>query len=189
MITRILFTAKMSYHHRKKLREFQKNKDLQSKTVQDLNCPLLKHQGIKILALDMDGVLASYGQNELESNTHLWLKHCIEHWGSANIFIYSNRPNLIRKNYFMKYFPGLGFVEVSRKKPYPDGLYQIMTKTHSKPEEILVVDDRLMTGILASIIVGTKAQWITKPMISLYKRPLTELFFMGLRVLERGLLR
>ncbi len=189
MLERIFFSIKMGWFYRKRLREFQRNKGLQAKTIFDLDLPSLKDQGIKVLALDMDGVLVSYGQNILAKKTVDWLNHCIELLAATYIFIYSNRPCPIRRQYFSEHFPSLGFVEATRKKPYPDGLYNIMEKTGTMASDILVVDDRLLTGILASLIAGTKAQWITKPMISLRKRPLTELFFIALRALERLLLR
>lgn len=188
MIARIFFAIKTAFLYRNKLREFQRNRNWQIKTITDLDLASLKHQGIKVLALDMDGVLVPYGQNELSETIKDWLNRAVLELSAPNIYIYSNKPNSERRAYFSNYFPGLGFIDVKRKKPYPDGLYQIISKTHTSPEEVLVVDDRLLTGILAAVIVGARAKWITKPLISFRLRPLAELFFILLRALERFLL-
>lgn len=188
MIKRIIFALKMGWRYRDRLREFEKNQTLQVKSLGDLNLSLLKSQGIKVLALDMDGVLVPYGQTQLDPGLIIWLKDCMEHW-KYQIYIYSNKPNAARKNYFLNNFPGIGFIAHVRHKPYPDGIYQIMDKTKVAAFEILVVDDRLLTGILAALIAGAKAKWIIKPTISLFKSPGMELYFIFLRALERLALR
>lgn len=189
MIARILFAVKQGWHYRNQLRQFMTHPDLQVNTPLDLDLLSLKNDiGIKVLALDLDGVMVSYGENKLTDPLAAWLSRCVEQWTVANIFIYTNRSSTLRKEYFLQHFPGMRFVEVSRKKPYPDGLYQIIEKTKVLPGEILVIDDRLLTGILAALIVGTKAKWVTKPLISIKKRPVAELLFILLRALERFLL-
>lgn len=188
MLRRIIFALKMGWRYRDRLREFEKNNTLQVKRLEDLNLSLLKSQGIKVLALDMDGVLVPYGQTELESGLTTWLKDCMERW-KYHIYIYSNKPNAARKKYFLEHFPSIGFITQVRHKPYPDGIYQIMDKTKVAAFEILVVDDRLLTGVLAALIAGAKAKWVTKPRISLLKRPGMELYFIFLRALERLALR
>lgn len=189
MIKRFLYAVKQGWQHRNRLRAFRTHADLQVKTVLDLDLQALKKMGIKVLALDLDGVLVPHGETQLAIAIVDWLNNCIEIWTSANIFIYSNQPSYKRKQYFLLHFPGLNFIEGVRKKPYPDGLYHIMTQQQVFASDILLVDDRLLTGILASIIAGTKAKWVTKPFISLCKRPITELFFIFLRALERFMLR
>ncbi len=72
-----------------------------------------------------------------------------------------------------------------RKKPYPDGLIDIATKLNLEMQSLLIVDDRLLTGILAGILVGAQLKWVTKPYISLRKKPMVELGFMVLRFLEK----
>jgi predicted HAD superfamily phosphohydrolase YqeG len=189
LIKRILFAIKQAWHYRNSLKQFENNSHLQAKSVRELDLPLLKASGIKVLAIDLDGVMVPYGEDKLTEPLVLWLYDCIQLWTVSNIFIYSNRPGAARKQYFLEFFPGVRLVEVERKKPYPDGIYQIIQKTNVSAEEILVLDDRLLTGILAAIIVGSRAKWITKPMISFTKRPFSELFFILLRALERLLLR
>nr|MBP9764408.1 hypothetical protein [Gammaproteobacteria bacterium] len=70
----------------------------------------------------------------------------------------------------------------------PDTILSILQKTQVSPSELLVVDDRLLTGILAAIIAGVRGCYIVEPLVDLHKHLLSELFIMSLRKLERWLL-
>jgi hypothetical protein len=52
----------------------------------------------------------------------------------------------------------------------------------------MLVDDRLLTGGLAACIAKVSITYITRPIVLLSKRPLSELFFMMLRFWERRLI-
>jgi predicted HAD superfamily phosphohydrolase YqeG len=72
-----------------------------------------------------------------------------------------------------------------RKKPYPDGMLKIIELSQAKPNEIALVDDRLLTGILATTIAGTHCVYITKAYRRFASQPIRECFFSSLRFLEK----
>jgi HAD superfamily phosphatase (TIGR01668 family) len=185
----LLFALRMGWTYRKRLKEFQSNASLRGASVLSLNLSELKANGIKALALDFDGVLAPYGAETLTPAIKQWIHECLAVWGENNIYILSNRPTVSRKMYFSTHFNGIRFIDQVRKKPYPDGINQILTTNHLPPASLLVVDDRLLTGILAAILAGTNARWVSQPLISFKLNPIPELFFILLRSLERFLFR
>ena len=75
-----------------------------------------------------------------------------------------------------------------KKKPYPDGLNAIIKDAKVKPNEVVLVDDRLLTGVLASLNAKTKIIYITDPRENLFSVFfLQECFFATLRFLEKRL--
>ncbi len=187
MIIRVFYGLRMGWVHRHRLKPYRDDPNLQIETILDLKPEILKAEGIKVLALDYDGVLAPHGEDALDKNIVKWLKEGREVFGANNVFILTNKPTHHRTEMFAAH--GIQLIKAKRKKPYPDGLQQILSQTGISPEELLLIDDRLLTGILAANIVGVQAKWVTKPFINLSKRPLTESFFIALRSLERQLLR
>lgn len=187
MIIRVFYGLRMGWRHRHNLIPYRHDPDLQAETILHINPKALKEEGIKVLAVDFDGVLAAHGEEKLENNIVKWLVSCYEVFGKGHVFILSNKPTRSRAATFASY--GIEVIRAPRKKPYPDGLLYILSRTKVSPEELLLIDDRLLTGILAANIVGVQARWVTKPFINLAKRPLTELFFVVLRSFERQLLR
>lgn len=145
--------------------------------------------GIEILILDFDGVLASHGETKVTPKVMTWLMKCTDQFQSNQIFILSNKPLLKRRVFFRENFPNIVFMKTKKKKPYPDGILQIMKDTSVSPENIMIIDDRLATGILAAEIAGIKGCLITKPYTNFLRRPISESFFMILRWLERQLAR
>lgn len=190
MLQRFRYTLKMLWRYRTTLATYRHDSLLHTTSVMELKPSTLKSRGIRILALDFDGVLASHGETLVEKEIQPWLQDCLTVFGHGNLFILSNKPTEARLQYFNQFFPGIIFVKAKRKKPYPDGLLEILAlKKETQPEALLMVDDRLFTGILAAIIANTRACYITQPIISLIKRPFHELFFMGLRALEHLIIR
>ncbi len=185
MIHRLYYSLGMAWQHRARLRVYRRQRALQCKTVLDLDLSAVKAQGIRALALDFDGVLASYGEREISPTIGSWLNNSIEVFGQGKVFILTNKPTEARESYFSEHFKGVILVRAARKKPYPEGIFQILQRVKIEARELLVVDDRLLTGILAAIIAETTACYITKPWINLRKRPVPELFFMSLRIIER----
>lgn len=188
MIQRLLFAIRMGWRYRQQLTNFNKQPTLQCSTILSLEPNQLKADGVSVLALDFDGVLASHGEDKLSPAVLNWLRTCVKNRRENSIFILSNRPTVERQQYIADQLPGVQLIKSPRKKPYPDGLLKILEITQALPETVLVVDDRLLTGILAAVMVGTKARWVTKPFISIRKRPCQEIFFMFLRWGERWLL-
>ena len=131
------------------------------------------------------------GYYRLMETTHLypqlneWLKASLQAFGKDKVCILSNKPTETRYLYFLENFQGLEFIRVIKKKPYPEGLLYILQKMQLEPKELLVIDDRLLTGILAAVLVGARGCLITKPWVCLSRRPIQESLFIVLRKLER----
>lgn len=188
MLSRIRYTVSVGMRNRKKLRNFLLDPNLQLRTITDLRLADLERLGIQILVLDFDGVLAPHAEPCLDPQVYRWLQDFSQSFPVNKIYILSNKPTIQRQEYFQQHFPGIKFIVAKRKKPYPDGLLQIIQETAFKPEQLLLVDDRLGTGIIAAIISGTRAYWVNQPYADFKKRPVRESFFAGLRWLEQKLL-
>jgi len=176
------YTLSEFYNKRQSLAEIYRQTPRRYSTLH-IHPTELKQQGIEVFILDFDGVLAEYGASQPQLNS--WLTECVTVFGADHVFILSNRPSPDRIQYFKQHFVGVRFIEVPRKKPYPEGLEKIMQLTQKSPEKLVLVDDRLLTGVLAACIAKTQVIYITDPYINFSKHPIAELFFMSLRLLER----
>ena len=188
MINRIKYALRMAFRYRKALSAYRRDEESQRQSILNLDPEHLRATGIKRIALDFDGVLAAHGGTEIGLEIRHWLNHCIQTFGLGHVFIVTIKPSTERAKYFSTHFSGVEFIFPKRKKPYPDSLLSILEKTKMNPSELLVVDDRLLTGILAAIIVGARGCYITQPLVNVYKHSLSEFFIMSLRQLERWLL-
>lgn len=187
MIYRIWYALSMIRQHCKTLKAYNQDPSLQVNSVLQLVPTVLKAQGIRAIVVDFDGVLAPHGENCPNSNLEDWLNSCVHSFGLGRVFILSNKPTLRRQAYFTEHFTGIEFV-IGKKKPYPDGILKIAKITDLIPAELLVVDDRLLTGVLAAIIAGASARYVVNPLANFTKRPLVESFFAALRKIERWLI-
>ncbi|WP_086488414.1 YqeG family HAD IIIA-type phosphatase [Thioflexithrix psekupsensis] len=149
----------------------------------------LNRLNISVLALDFDGVLAAHGETQPTPELIAWLKTMVAHLGNAHVFILSNKPTPERVAFFAAHFAGVRVIAGVRKKPYPDGLKTIMDITQQPASAILLVDDRLLTGVLAACIAQTQIAYITHPHCNFNRRPVQESFFWSLRFLERRLMQ
>jgi len=184
MCKRIFYALNKAWINKEKLKNYLNDPHLQVNILLDLELSTLKLEGIKVLVLDFDGVLSAFGEKIPRPELNEWLKSSVQTFGFGKVFILTNKPNEFRRLYFLEHFPGIEFIEVQRKKPYPDGLIQILQKVSIEPKELLMVDDRLLTGILAAVLVHAQAILVLKPWISWSHRPIAELFFIFLRTLE-----
>jgi predicted HAD superfamily phosphohydrolase YqeG len=155
----------------------------------EITIDTLKETGASIIVLDYDGVLAPHGINELGPDIIDWLNHITSEFGEENIYILSNKPKTSRCDYLRTIHPNIRFMTGIRKKPFPDGLMAIRNVADCKISDIVILDDRLLTGGLATCIAGTKFIYIKKPLISLAHNCIAELFFIVLRSLERLFIR
>jgi uncharacterized protein len=181
---RFIYAFRMGRRFRRELKRYTKDRNLQIETILELKPELLKSIGVRVLAVDFDGVLASHGEHQPDSKIVEWLASCVAALGKENVYVLSNKPIAKRIDFFNEL--GIELIRNVRKKPYPDGLQRILEKTQVSPNALLLIDDRLLTGILAAEIVGTQAKLVTKPYMQVVKRPVVELSFMLLRALERG---
>jgi predicted HAD superfamily phosphohydrolase YqeG len=141
--------------------------------------------GILVLALDFDGVLAPHGADQPLPEVVDWLQRAAEVFGQERIFILSNCPFGPRIEWFAANFPGVRFVWGVRKKPYPDGLKKTGELASVPLSEILMVDDRLLTGCLSAVLAGARPFYVRQPYLALRSNLRKELFFMLLRWSER----
>jgi len=186
LIYRIGFTLSMLHRYRRALlqvyRQTPKNNTAYHLSPQDL-----KQRGIQVIVLDFDGVLAADHALLPTSEMQQWLYDCLALFGCEQIFLLSNKPLPKRIAYFEQL--GIRCITNVKKKPYPDGLQQVINLTQLPARQLILMDDRLLTGILATCIAGTQANYITQPYVDLRRRPLSEFIFMSLRFVERGIVR
>lgn len=186
MIKRLIFTIKHSFIARNKIRSIQYEDKYQIREVTELDLDKLKKNGIEYLVFDFDGVLASHGDLIPKPIIFKWFKNVLfKNYNENNIFIFSNKPNYKRISFFTKFFPKIRFIQGVSKKPYPEGLIKITNMLHCKAHSIAVIDDRILTGILASILAGCFPILITQPYKNYFHHPIQELFFGSLRYLEK----
>lgn len=184
MLYRIFYALRLCWHYRKQLHEYAINPALQLPTLLRLTREQLEKGGVQALILDYDGVLASHAEPQPYPETITWLKKL----GNFPIFILSNKPSAERQIFFQQQFPGIRFIVAKRKKPYPDGVKEIIDLANLAPSQIMLIDDRLATGIVLAISMGLQARLISNPYRDFSKRPVREGCFVLLRMLERTLL-
>lgn len=183
MLVRTIYSIYNAIIYRNELSRVVLRESLESIT--DINKLVLSRKQIRILALDFDGVLAPNSYDEPVLAAKQWLDSIIGKGYLKCIYIYSNKPIESRKQYFETHYPEIKFISKVRKKPYPDGLYEIARLEAVPTEKIAMVDDRLMTGILAAIIAGSSSIFIKKPFIDYTNSTVKEIFFTALRFIER----
>lgn len=185
MLSRIIFALQQGWRYRVQLSKYCTDPQFQLPTIFALSPELLQVRHVKVLVLDYDGVLAAHGEPVPRSEAVAWLNQVQAEFGLVKIYILSNKPKLERLEYFQQKFPEIIFVIAPRKKPYPDGLLQIVADAQVKPEQVLLLDDRLGTGILAAILAGTQALLITKPYVNVHGQTFKESGTGLLRWLEK----
>ncbi len=182
MIKRIFYTIQQAIQHRGELLQVVNGINCSKRDVLEVKVSDLV--GVKVLAVDFDGVLASHGKPFPNKLAATWLKD-LEKTFNGSIVILSNKPSVQRKQYFLVNFPKVEFINALRKKPYPDGLQYIEQKYKVKHTEVLLIDDRLLTGVLAAIINKNRFFYIKQPYTDFQYKPVVESFFYLLRVIER----
>jgi predicted HAD superfamily phosphohydrolase YqeG len=145
----------------------------------------LQTDGIKVMALDFDGVLSPHGFAAPIPEATEWLVRCAATFGEENIFILSNKPTRERKEWFESQFPEMRFISGVRKKPFPDGLNKIGELSRAPLSSVLMIDDRLLTGCLAALNAGARPCYIRRPYVSFNQNIIVETFFTLLRSAER----
>lgn len=185
MIKRIIYSIRQTWNYRAQLKSVKHNLTTQSANILAVDVYKLQAEGIRELVLDFDGVMAPHGVAKPLPEVLTWLDRACACFGEDHVFILSNNPIAVRKNYFREHYPRLRFIAGVRKKPYPDGLLAISAVSGSKVASIALLDDRLLTGVLAALIADCKVIYITEPYISWRKHLLEELFFWCMRKIER----
>lgn len=186
---RYLYAINKFWEHKEKLKQYLSEGEKQSLEISEIDTSLLVENDIKALVLDFDGVLNSYAETTVTKNAKIWIEDLLKKMPELKIFILSNKPSSDRKEYFLKNFPKIKFIKCKKKKPYPDSLNDILKENNINQNQLLIVDDRLATGILVAEIVGCKACLITNPYVNLRRRFFVESFFCGLRFFEQKVLK
>jgi len=141
-------------------------------------------QGIRVLVLDFDGVMSFYEGEAPLPEVDTWLSAAKGVFGDA-IFVLTNLPTPARQAMFDTRYPGVHLVRVARKKPYPDGIQAVLEKTGCERHQLLLVDDRLLTGIVLAASMGVRGCWVTKPYQNFEAHPGKEYFVTALRWLDQ----
>lgn len=183
---RMWFAIIQGFRHRQALSQIRSHGH---GNIYNLDLQTLKDHGIHVLVFDFDGVLSGHGEGIPNPKTLSILKHSMDLFGKQHIFILSNKPLKSRELYFKENFPEITFVYAKRKKPYPDGLQQIIEITQADPKTIALIDDRLLTGGLATCLAGTQMIYIDQPLQNFHHQFFAECFFHGLRTLEKWVLK
>jgi len=188
MIARLYYAGQSAWRYREALANYAQDLALQAKTLLDIDLDLLKQKGIQGLILDFDGVLAAHAAPRPLAVMEDWLRKALTVFEPNQLFILSNQPTEARQAYFQTYFPGMSFVYAKRKKPFIDGIQIVLDTLGVAPQTVLLIDDRLLTGILAAQIAGIQGCYVTAPWIDWNKRPFSEAWYYLLRRVERWLL-
>lgn len=179
---RYFYTTQKAIKHRKQL---GKIKNQGHGSVHDVDLEKLKASGIETLVFDFDGVLSGHGEPIPHETAKPILQKSCEIFGKGHVFILSNKPTQTRDDYFKQHFPEIEFIIANRKKPYPDGIKTIIEKTGSPANKVALIDDRLLTGALASCITNAVAVYIDKPKINHKHQPISEMLFWVIRKIEK----
>lgn len=189
MCFRFFYAIRESWRFKLQFKYIMQSPAMQLVNIQDISKSELDARGVSVLVLDYDGVLAAHGEPEPNSEIMIWLRQFSQSFRPGKIYILSNKPTIGRQEFFLQNFPEIRFIIAKRKKPYPDGLLQIAADAGVLPRHLLLVDDRLCTGILATLISGTQGLWITKPYVNIMARPIVETWFIFLRWSEQLIIK
>jgi predicted HAD superfamily phosphohydrolase YqeG len=187
LFQRIGYSFKMGWRKRKALKDYLHNPTKQIKSVTELTPERLQQEGAQVLVLDFDGVLGPDNELIPNDNIKLWLDQVYSIFHDK-LFILSNKPLSTREDYLKIHYPKLQFIKGVAKKPYPEGLQLIQTKTGTPGANIIFCDDRLLTGVLAAELASVKVLWVTNPIRNFSDRFWHEVFFAGLRMMDRAFL-
>ena len=179
------FAMVEGFKYRERLKAFIHNDALQIHQLTEITAQRLDDANIAILVLDFDGVLAGFNASEPLPEAAAWLKTLSQSIGEQRIALLTNKPKPQRLQYFAEHFPLIHVVRGERKKPYPDGLKEIIPYKNVPPHRVLLLDDRLLTGMLATCIAHCQGWYFSSTLPTILARACRETFFSCLRTFER----
>ncbi|MEY3182541.1 MAG: hypothetical protein RLZ35_526 [Pseudomonadota bacterium] len=188
-VVRCVFTLSLAWRYRRVLSGFLKKEPPRCiPSLTDISPKTLYDRGVRALVLDFDGVLSPYQGDRPLPAVETWLSEA-QTWFKGAVFVLSNLPTPARQAMFDSDYPEIRFVVATRKKPYPEGIQAILAQTGLAPHELLLIDDRLLTGIVLAASTGTRGCWITKPYHHFGLHPFKESFVSFLRYLDQCCLK
>ena len=146
----LIYTLKQSYKYKSALKNISKSSQHHYPSVLSIDPEVLKSQGITVLVLDFDGVLNIHNATDIRPPILTWIKQCCDVFGENNLYLHSNNNLNKRLTFLKQHFPAMHILTPQKKKPYPDGLQSISQQTNIQPQQIALIDDRLLTGMLAN---------------------------------------
>lgn len=156
------------------------------RAVTEIDCLSLCDEGVEVLVLDFDGVLVAHGKNAVDrTDVDRWLRQAISVFGDRRVFILSNNPSIERKLSLESQYPGVVFVVPARKKPFTDGLEWVRGETGACYQRMLMIDDRLLTGVLSAVLHQSRAVYITEPYADFDHSWIYEIGMRAVRKIER----
>lgn len=179
------FALKHSWQQRRLLKSFLTDPKKRIQALSEITPEFLEANNIAVLVLDFDGVLAPYDAKYPLPEAQEWLRALSLAVGEQRIALLTNKPKPERLRYFAEHFPSLYIAHHVRKKPYPDGLLQIANYKGVDPHRIALLDDRLLTGMLATCLAYCQGYYFCHPCRNMWRNPVRESFFSVLRVMER----
>lgn len=189
MIERMRYAIQHGLRYRKQLYQYLVDPTVSVHSVLALTPGYFQSKKIQYIALDFDGVLANHGETRPWQEAEDWLKKITQVIPESHFALLSNKPFSERLSYFQSHFPQMVIISGVAKKPYPEGLNKLVDYFHCEKNELVLVDDRLLTGMLAVCLAGTQGIYIREACKNIKKRPLAEVFFMLLRKVERTWIR
>lgn len=186
---RIFYALQKGWENRVQLKAHLTQPALQLNTLNELTPAMIEAGHVAVVVLDFDGVLAPHDSDKPTPESEAWLKRLSVSIGEQRIAILTNKAKPQRITYFQQYFPGIQVVVGVAKKPYPDGLWEIANYRGIDSSRLLLIDDRLLTGMLAACLAPCQARYFRRPLRDYAKNPIREIFFSSLRTLERFIIR
>lgn len=189
MMQRMRYAIYHALKYKENLYQYLVNPTLKSWSVTQLTPDYFRSREIKYIALDFDGVLACHGEAKPLAEVEAWLSHITKMMPESHFALLSNKPFTGRLRYFQDRFPNMVLITGVAKKPYPEGLNQLVTHFQCAKNELALVDDRLLTGMLAVCLAGVQGVYIEKAYSNLKENFMVEGFFAILRKSERKWIR
>lgn len=118
---------------------------------------MLKEQGIKGVAFDVDQTLCGHHGIRVDPSLETALEGFVETFGNSRIGIISNTSSLLRRLELEYMFPYFYLTQAATKKPRPDAFREIESKFGLQPSQLAFFGDLTMTDIVGA----NNAGWVS----------------------------
>lgn len=120
---------------------------------EDVTPTILKESGVKLLLCDLDNTLRLHSEKEPADELADWVEDCKK--AGVDIVIISNNG---RKKMMQNFCKPIGVDCVWwAKKPMSKKLTEARLERHFKPQETVMLGDKLTTDVLAAKFAGIRA--------------------------------